>query len=634
VGAHSEDVDDHLERQPADLWGQTDHPDVTSNLLLLENQSDQDRGFEDLHPADPIPQLESSAQAARHPTIGAREDSSNGSLPTATTIEMFGTPPHEMADSEGNNYADNLQQACIRATDWVMPPETANGKLNTQGAGDEVPASQEDISHRQSSSGRTSQDSTESYHTHLKKQKTSSTHGSTKTMSSVKHWLRGLKRYETDLKLAGFDQQRPPEIHSGHSTPGALPMHISTFQPEDLAKILSSRSRSQEREHRKDKKHHRLSTTTGFSASHHSHKKHRNSFFSTFGSSHKHQHKQKDTPERRPSTPNHSHQEEEPFDQLSPRLHGRPRSPARGRTGYFPRPSEFDEASFVKGPRVSFSRRAGELDEPAACGSKPDLPIPPSPVQDGWLTQRRPRMMRYSSTPISPGDTSARAMDHPAANDEYKNYFDEDNSLSVHFDNPPQSNNRSQSNGAIQSNGHPHQFNDTPPHMFRPMQPSPVVPRNPGRVFVPPEAKRVTATFDTKTRGNKFAGYVLDSWYHNGVEREGMKKELNHSNEWHTPFPMPQEAMNGPELEEQDWYRIRKDLILSEEEPQDLDELRMFEWDLPEHLPGSPLCPLSPKNPSKGQGACIYHGRKRKDGAGISPQRTMAATDIGVDLWK
>ncbi|KAI3544497.1 hypothetical protein CSPX01_05622 [Colletotrichum filicis] len=40
---------------------------------------------------------------------------------------------------------------------------------------------------------------------------------------------------------------------------------------------------------------------------------------------------------------------------------------------------------------------------------------------------------------------------------------------------------------------------------------------------------------------------------------------------------------------------------------------RNFEFDLPEHLPSSPMCPANPKHVSGGTGVCVYHGRGRKE---------------------
>ncbi len=44
---------------------------------------------------------------------------------------------------------------------------------------------------------------------------------------------------------------------------------------------------------------------------------------------------------------------------------------------------------------------------------------------------------------------------------------------------------------------------------------------------------------------------------------------------------------------------------------QDEYEYRPFELNVPEHLPGSPLCPKSPLHPSGGRGICVYHGRRK-----------------------
>jgi hypothetical protein len=45
------------------------------------------------------------------------------------------------------------------------------------------------------------------------------------------------------------------------------------------------------------------------------------------------------------------------------------------------------------------------------------------------------------------------------------------------------------------------------------------------------------------------------------------------------------------------------------------EQLRMspasFVLDIPEHLPGSPLCPMSPLHKSSGKGVCPLHGRRR-----------------------
>ncbi|KAI4125371.1 MAG: hypothetical protein LQ338_004294 [Usnochroma carphineum] len=40
-------------------------------------------------------------------------------------------------------------------------------------------------------------------------------------------------------------------------------------------------------------------------------------------------------------------------------------------------------------------------------------------------------------------------------------------------------------------------------------------------------------------------------------------------------------------------------------------ERAIFELNVPEHLPSSPLCPRHPKHRSGGKGVCVYHGRNR-----------------------
>ncbi|KAF2091641.1 hypothetical protein K490DRAFT_61074 [Saccharata proteae CBS 121410] len=66
----------------------------------------------------------------------------------------------------------------------------------------------------------------------------------------------------------------------------------------------------------------------------------------------------------------------------------------------------------------------------------------------------------------------------------------------------------------------------------------------------------------------------------------------------------------GARKQERDWFRVRMDDIMSGEAEATGSE-EEFEWDVPEHLPGSPLCPLSPKHKSGGKGICVYHGRAK-----------------------
>lgn len=57
----------------------------------------------------------------------------------------------------------------------------------------------------------------------------------------------------------------------------------------------------------------------------------------------------------------------------------------------------------------------------------------------------------------------------------------------------------------------------------------------------------------------------------------------------------------------------------------DNDDVQLgFELDVPDHLPNSPLCPLSPKHKSGGKAICPLHGRKKR----TSPTRNRAAPKV------
>ena len=52
-----------------------------------------------------------------------------------------------------------------------------------------------------------------------------------------------------------------------------------------------------------------------------------------------------------------------------------------------------------------------------------------------------------------------------------------------------------------------------------------------------------------------------------------------------------------------------------------------FAFDLPEHLPSSPMCPANKRHPSGGAGVCVYHGRRRR-----SPESGLDPSPGAVDL--
>lgn len=88
--------------------------------------------------------------------------------------------------------------------------------------------------------------------------------------------------------------------------------------------------------------------------------------------------------------------------------------------------------------------------------------------------------------------------------------------------------------------------------------------------------------------------------------------------EWNEPQSLAPLQTPDPE---RDWFRVRMDQMLASEESTKTEGIvdiaaggdggPAFVWHVPEHLPGSPLCPLSPKHKSGGKGICVYHGRRK-----------------------
>ena len=133
--------------------------------------------------------------------------------------------------------------------------------------------------------------------------------------------------------------------------------------------------------------------------------------------------------------------------------------------------------------------------------------------------------------------------------------------------------------------------------------------------YLPSEARRVN-TPPIHTAGGKLKGYF---WNFTDPSPEE-NKDSSPSDSFQQPFPMPFDAEGSDRQRrsiapgvEKDWYRVRLDEILDGDELDDQlmkQELSAMEWSIPEHLTGSPLCPLHPKYKGKANGICVYHGRK------------------------
>ncbi|OMP87201.1 hypothetical protein BK809_0007287 [Diplodia seriata] len=90
-----------------------------------------------------------------------------------------------------------------------------------------------------------------------------------------------------------------------------------------------------------------------------------------------------------------------------------------------------------------------------------------------------------------------------------------------------------------------------------------------------------------------------------------MSQAVTADDEWNVPLQLEPVETSGLE---RDWIRERLDRILAESSRSESDVDRLnstFAWDVPEHLPDSPLCPLHPKHRSGGKGICVYHGRRK-----------------------
>lgn len=81
----------------------------------------------------------------------------------------------------------------------------------------------------------------------------------------------------------------------------------------------------------------------------------------------------------------------------------------------------------------------------------------------------------------------------------------------------------------------------------------------------------------------------------------------------HIPTPQPTPRVSSPDA----WFRVQKCVTpectpLTPHALKELEERRKFEWIVPEHLSGSPLCPLHPTYTGYSAGKCFWHGTKSK----------------------
>ncbi|KAI1192139.1 hypothetical protein F5B17DRAFT_445051 [Nemania serpens] len=77
-----------------------------------------------------------------------------------------------------------------------------------------------------------------------------------------------------------------------------------------------------------------------------------------------------------------------------------------------------------------------------------------------------------------------------------------------------------------------------------------------------------------------------------------------------TPTPTPTPLLRMPTCKE--WWEVSVPRSFGEVDSSSASgSRRAFRFDLPEHLPSSPMCPANKRHKSGGTGVCVYHGRAK-----------------------
>ncbi|KAI0453080.1 hypothetical protein F5B21DRAFT_526312 [Xylaria acuta] len=101
-----------------------------------------------------------------------------------------------------------------------------------------------------------------------------------------------------------------------------------------------------------------------------------------------------------------------------------------------------------------------------------------------------------------------------------------------------------------------------------------------------------------------------------------------------------------PKPKEKEWWEVSVPVSYGQ-----VDQRAAFRFDLPEHLPSSPMCPTNKRHKSGGTGVCVYHGRARGvrktasphvsegssaqgKGGGDEEEEFEDADEAGSDVWK
>ncbi|KAI1735718.1 hypothetical protein F4680DRAFT_452604 [Xylaria scruposa] len=88
--------------------------------------------------------------------------------------------------------------------------------------------------------------------------------------------------------------------------------------------------------------------------------------------------------------------------------------------------------------------------------------------------------------------------------------------------------------------------------------------------------------------------------------RDGEDKDVHDGDKSTTPGSGTRRERR-PKPKEKEWWEVSVPVSYSQ-----VDQRAAFRFDLPEHLPSSPMCPANKRHKSGGTGVCVYHGRAKR----------------------
>ncbi|MCJ1466236.1 hypothetical protein MMC07_004855 [Pseudocyphellaria aurata] len=117
-----------------------------------------------------------------------------------------------------------------------------------------------------------------------------------------------------------------------------------------------------------------------------------------------------------------------------------------------------------------------------------------------------------------------------------------------------------------------------------------------GPSYLPSEARRINTP--PLPKGEQLRGFFFDY----NAPCDTVLAPSPESAETHSPTSRERRKQHNSGI---DWYKVK----LEADEAR--DEQQTFDFNVPEHLLNSPLCPRNSKHPSGGKGVCVYHGRNK-----------------------